>query len=175
MHLARYNFLIALVVIFFGLIYTYLNFDHKINKAVFDHYRELELSEKSKELKCLADNIYYEAGNQTLIGKMAVAHVTLNRLSSDRFNHISICETVYKKTNNTCQFSWTCDKNIRKVISIAETKAYEDSLNVALFVLNHYNKITDPTNGALFYHAYYVRPEWKKQKIATIEDHIFYK
>ena len=37
--------------------------------------------------------------------------------------------------------------------------------------------ILDFTDGALFYHATYVKPGWAKMKTRTakIEDHIFYK
>ena len=35
----------------------------------------------------------------------------------------------------------------------------------------------DVTDGALFYHAYYVKPRWAREKIKTVvhEDHIFYR
>ena len=39
----------------------------------------------NRELKCLADNIYYEAGNQSTKGKLAVAAVTINRVNSPKF------------------------------------------------------------------------------------------
>ena len=42
-----------------------------------------------------------------------------------------------------------------------------------------YNKLPfiDITDGALFYHADYVNPDWAKTKTKTIEiqDHIFYR
>ena len=40
---------------------------------------------KEAQLKCLAQNIYYEAGSETFEGKVAVAQVTMNRLESGRF------------------------------------------------------------------------------------------
>ena len=51
----------------------------------------------SKELNCLAKNIYYEAGNESLEGKVAVGVVTLNRVNDGRFGD-SVCDVVHKRT-----------------------------------------------------------------------------
>jgi len=42
----------------------------------------------------LAKNIFYEAGNQEIKGKIAVAYVTLNRTRDKKFPK-SICNVVY--------------------------------------------------------------------------------
>ena len=39
---------------------------------------KLYASDENGEAVCLAKNIYFEAGNQPLAGKVAVAHVVLN-------------------------------------------------------------------------------------------------
>ena len=74
----------------------------------------------NNETYCLARNIYFEAGNQPLAGRIAVAHVTLNRVNDVQFPN-TICAVVYQtkwKINwkgnkvhvlNKCQFSWFCD------------------------------------------------------------------
>jgi spore germination cell wall hydrolase CwlJ-like protein len=62
----------------------------------------------NRELKCLADNIYYEAGNQSTQGKLAVAAVTINRVKSPKFPK-SVCAVVYQRTKRVCQFSWVCE------------------------------------------------------------------
>jgi hypothetical protein len=51
----------------------------------------------SKELNCLAKNIYYEAGNESLEGKVAVGVVTLNRVADGRFSN-SVCGVVHQRT-----------------------------------------------------------------------------
>ena len=51
----------------------------------------------SRELDCLAKNIYYEAGNETLEGKVAVGIVTLNRVADGRFSS-SVCGVVKQRT-----------------------------------------------------------------------------
>ena len=44
---------------------------------------------------CLAKNIYFEAGNQPLAGRIAVGQVTINRRNHGMFPH-TICEVVYQ-------------------------------------------------------------------------------
>ena len=47
------------------------------------------------EVKCLAQNIYFEARDQKTKGQIAVALVTINRVESKRFPN-SICKVVYQ-------------------------------------------------------------------------------
>ena len=80
----------------------------------------LQASDENGEAVCLAKNIYFEAGNQPLAGKVAVAQVVLNRMEHSAYPK-DICGVVYQakwKENwkgtmlpvrNQCQFSWFCD------------------------------------------------------------------
>ncbi len=45
------------------------------------------------EQKCLADNMYWEARNQSLRGMIAVALVVRNRVNDERYPH-SYCEVI---------------------------------------------------------------------------------
>jgi spore germination cell wall hydrolase CwlJ-like protein len=54
-------------------------------------------AETSKELDCLAKNIFYEAGSEPEEGKAAVGIVTINRSQDPRFGN-SICQVVNQKT-----------------------------------------------------------------------------
>lgn len=123
-----------------------------------------------KQVDCLADNIYYEAGYEPEKGKVAVALVTMNRLQDERFGK-DICSVVKQKVNSTCQFSWFCEGKKR----VANTFVYGQAREVALFVYANYEKMHDFTSGALYYHADYVNPRWKLEKTTTIGRHIFYK
>lgn len=127
-----------------------------------------------QEIECLALNIYKEARGESTSGMIAVAFVTMNRAQSGIFPS-TICEVVYQKQNNVCQFSWVCMKDIyhRQVNS----QTYEYIKNLATFVYLNKNNVTDVSNGALFYHADYVKPIWRKsmQVTAKIGRHIFYK
>ena len=45
----------------------------------------VDINYSSKDVDCLAHNIYYEAGNEPEEGKVAVAMVTINRVRDGRF------------------------------------------------------------------------------------------
>jgi spore germination cell wall hydrolase CwlJ-like protein len=126
-------------------------------------------TDAKKQVDCLAENIYYEAGYEPRDGQVAVAMVTMNRVQDPRFPK-DICSVVKQKTNTTCQFSWFCEP--RKFIN---QTVYKDNLEVALYVYANYEKLPDDTNGAKFYHADYVNPKWKLEKTTKIGRHIFYR
>lgn len=136
-------------------------------------YNDLNLETK-QEVKCLADNIYFEARGEPDIGKQAIAYTTLNRVVDGRWAD-SICGVVKQKIGSTCQFSWICDKTLIK--HKKDSDLYERCKNVAVTVyLNYVPGQDDITSGATFYHANYVSPKWYKLAyIKTIGNHLFYK
>lgn len=123
-----------------------------------------------KQVDCLADNIYHEAGYEPEKGKEAVAMVTLNRVNDPRYPK-DICSVVKQKVNSTCQFSWFCEGKS----AIRNYFVYNQAREVAVYVYANYEKLSDVTQGALYYHADYVNPRWKLQKTTQIGRHIFYK
>jgi len=128
----------------------------------------------SEERYCLQQNIYFEARNQSTLGQVSVAWVTLNRMDSNKFPS-TICKVVWQKK----QFSWTHDgKKDRPGKSEAEQLAWTMASHVVEAVLQDYvwGRKSDAVGGALFYHADYVKPIWRHSliKVATIENHIFY-
>jgi spore germination cell wall hydrolase CwlJ-like protein len=140
------------------------------NKIMEIAYSDLTKDAK-KQVDCLAENIYHEAGHEPENGKHAVALVTLNRTQDERFPS-NICGVVKQKTQGTCQFSWFC----MPVKLNRNTEAYRKSLEAALFVYANYEKLKDVTYGALYYHADYVNPRWRGvEKTVVIGRHIFYK
>ena len=131
---------------------------------------EQEIIQKKveRELDCLTRNIYFEARDQSIEGQYAVAEVVLNRSSNPDFPS-SICEVVEQKNENGCQFSWFCDGKSDKM---RDKKALRTAREIALSSIINKTNFTD---GALYYHANYVDPEWENVKMTTIiEDHIFY-
>lgn len=114
----------------------------------------------SKELKCLADNVYYEARGEGFYGKILVAKTTINRSLDPRFPK-SICAVVYQAN----QFSWTLVKQNKPVKHL-----WEESV-LAVFAAQH------STSEALYFHAIHVTPYWIKSKtfLYTIGNHSFYK
>jgi N-acetylmuramoyl-L-alanine amidase len=132
------------------------------------------VAERERQLSCLAQNIYHEAGYEPFEGKVAVAQVTLNRAASGDFPS-DICAVVYQKSviysKVICQFSWYCEQPSRmKPINNA---AFAESMAVAKKVLLEGFKL-DGLKNAIYYHADYVNPQWGKEKIAQIGRHIFY-
>ena len=125
----------------------------------------------NKQLMCLAKNVYYEAGGESDKGKAAVAHVTLNRANSPLFPD-SVCNVVYQKSRGVCQFSWVC---MRKAQPRKHTDTWAESLRIAREALK--GEVRDPTYGALFFHAVYVKPVWSRtfKKTIRIGNHIFYR
>lgn len=132
-------------------------------------------AERDRQLTCLARNIYFESATEPFEGKVAVAQVTLNRASSSNFPH-DICAVVYQKTRFTektvCQFSWYC--NSPSALRVRSPALYNESMEVAKKVLLE-NFRLDGLREAMYYHADYVHPGWKKTKIVQIGRHIFYK
>lgn len=134
------------------------------------------IRERERQLDCLAKNIYHEAANEPFEGKVAVAQVTLNRAESGKFP-TDICAVIYQKNviyeKVICQFSWYCEGHgANKVIRSRE--AYNESMAVAKKVLLEGFRL-DVMKKAMYYHADYVSPGWKKEKIGKIGRHIFYK
>lgn len=138
-------------------------------------------AEDRKAIDCLAKNIYWEASNEPLRGKKAVAQVTVNRTEDGRFAD-DICGVVYERDRvkvkgrmkTICQFSWTCMSVKNKTPKHVEE--WEEALMIAQkFVLDSHE--LPELDEALFYHADYVRPRWAKQmvKIEKIGAHIFYR
>ena len=150
--------------------FIFVSASFSTDRIIDVRYEQLTRDAK-KQVDCLADNIYHEAGYEPDQGKVAVALVTLNRVQDPRYPK-DICSVVKQKVNYTCQFTWFCqDKYTNR-----QKTAYEQSRDVALHVYANYEKIKDFTNGALFYHADYVNPHWRGlERTTVIGRHIFYK
>lgn len=131
--------------------------------------------ERTRQLDCLALNIYREAGYEPFEGKVAVAQVTLNRANHPSFPN-DVCQVVYQKNifyeKVICQFSWYCDAAHRN--RPINPRAYQESYEVAKKVLLEDFRL-DGLKDALFYHADYVNPRWSMERITQIGRHIFYR
>jgi N-acetylmuramoyl-L-alanine amidase len=133
------------------------------------------------ETECLAQNIYFEARNQSYVGKLATAHVVFNRMADPRFPSTA-CDVVkqarYDKSGriirNKCQFSWYCDGLSDKP---KEHLAWEDAISAAEDAMILWNNGYDMSEGATFYHSRNVNPRWNRNMEMTvqIDDHLFYR
>lgn len=130
--------------------------------------------QRTKELECLTRNIYWEAASEPFEGKVGVAQVTLNRVEDGRFAD-SVCGVVYQKNvfyeKVICQFSWYCEGNHK--MKAIHKPLWRESEEVAKKVLLEGFRLPS-LEKALYYHADYVSPGWKKPKIEKIGRHIFY-
>ena len=130
---------------------------------------------RNKQLDCLARNIYYEAGNQPFEGKVAVAQVTMNRVESGVFPN-DVCKVIYQKNvvyeKVLCQFSWYCTNPSGKPPK--HTEVYRESELVARQVLLEGFRLPG-LKDAMYFHGDYINPGWKRERVAKIGNHIFYK
>jgi spore germination cell wall hydrolase CwlJ-like protein len=151
----------------------------KFTTSKIEQYRQdrnfnspISMAERERQLTCLAKNIYFEAASEPFEGKVAVAQVTINRSESGKYPS-DICNVVYQKNvvygKVICQFSWYCESGP----VVKHTSAYNESMEVAKKVLLENFRLASLKN-AYFYHADYVKPNWKLPKITQIGRHIFY-
>lgn len=149
---------------------------HKLGNIEKVEASEITAQVRERQLSCLAKNIYHEAGSEPFEGKVAVAQVTLNRANSDGRFPGDICKVIYQKNfiydKVLCQFSWVCDRDIN--FKPKHPAVYEESMEVAKKVLLEGFRLPSLTN-ALYFHADYINPGWKREKVAKIGRHIFYK
>jgi len=123
-----------------------------------------------KDITCLAKNVFYEARNQPIKGKIAVAYVPLTRA-----HHDDVCKIINKKNTRGCQFTWICVKSKHKS-NVIEDKAWREAMIIAYISYNA--MVEDPTLGATYYYnPKKAHPAWAKTKkvVVKIGDHIFLK
>jgi spore germination cell wall hydrolase CwlJ-like protein len=143
----------------------------------------LQASDPNNEMYCMAQNIYFEAGNQPLAGKIAVSQVVLNRVKHPSYPD-NICDVVYQAKmrvnwkneivpiRNQCQFSWFCDG---KSDDPVDSQTWLSALHIARDVVQ--KRYGDITEGSTHYHADSVYPYWADSLYQTviINNHTFYK
>lgn len=145
-------------------------------RSTIDGSRIDAAKERTREIRCLAENIYFEARGETLQGQYAVAEVTMNRLASPYFPD-TICEVVHDTRWDTSRrrmvahFSWTAFKLRLE----SGSPAWKQAMDVATTVYHGYYEPVVP--DALFYHATSVQPYWASSKkvVARIGNHVFYR
>ena len=136
----------------------------------------------SKQLACMAKNIYYEARGEPIEGQAAVARVVLNRVQHGFEKNP--CAVIYqitpvKKINDEgiiylsklCQFSWVCNG---KKEPNKNSQMYKQAQQVAYEVMVNDNYKDVVPKSTLFFHNIHVDPMWPYQQVKQIGNHIFY-
>lgn len=118
------------------------------------------------EHNCLAVGVYYEAKGEPLEGQLAVAEVILNRARSGRFP-ASVCGVLTQRG----QFSFV--RNGRLPQPPARARAWKTALAVAQVARD--DAWDSRVSNALFFHARYVQPGWRKARVGSVGNHIFYR
>lgn len=123
----------------------------------------------AREVECLALTIYHESRGLNERGRMAVAHVVMNRAES---SNRSVCDVVYERRRGQApQFSWIIRRDTRP----HEQGAWRDARSMAIMMLS--NRPNDFTQGAThFYNPRIVQrqPGWARNRPSTeIGAHIF--
>jgi len=136
-----------------------------LHELVAEYVVEEDLS---RDLRCLAQAIYFEARGEDLAGQLAVAQVIINRTRSPQFPD-NYCSVVLQRA----QFSFVRNGRIP---TVAEgSRAWQRAKAIAQIA--HRDLWESEAEDALFFHATYVKPGWARTKSAraTIDSHIFYR
>lgn len=128
-------------------------------------------------VKCLADNIYYEAANEPFAGKVAVAQVTLNRVADPAYP-ATICGVVYERHvvdgKKVAAFSWTLGRSWRAPGPIDANK-YAVCRRIAIGVIDGVLRSIVIDSHVKWYRAVYLNVNWHKRVAAKIGHHVFYR
>lgn len=119
-----------------------------------------------KEMQCLAGTVYFESKGESLQGQLAVARVVLARVASSRFPD-SICGVVFQRR----QFSFIRRGKMPPIRT--GHQQWRNAVAISKIAVNDGWKSS--VEGALFFHARYVSPGWRLTRMATIDNHIFYR
>jgi N-acetylmuramoyl-L-alanine amidase len=118
-----------------------------------------------READCLAKAVYFESKGEPLAGQLAVAEVIINRAKSGKFAG-TLCGVVKQPS----QFSFVRGGGFPAVVNQAMWRQAVGVAHVAM------NGLSDgPAQGALYFHAKRVSPNWGKRHVATVGNHIFYR
>lgn len=119
-----------------------------------------------EELNCLAIGVYYEAKGEPLEGQLAVAEVILNRSESGRFPR-SVCGVLKQRG----QFSFVRGSQLPQPPEGA--RAWKTALAVAKVARG--DMWDSKVSNALYFHARYVSPGWRRARVGSVGNHVFYR
>ena len=138
-----------------------------------DYATLIDPKDNQRQMRCLAEAIYFEARSEPETGQAAVAEVVLNRVRSGLYPR-TICGVVYQDRNRpfACQFSFACEG---KSLRIEEPGSWTLATRIADEVVSGKTFLPEVAE-AVNYHATYVAPFWRGylKRVDKIGMHIFY-
>ena len=120
----------------------------------------------TQNMRCLAAAIYFESKGEPLEGQLAVGRVVVDRSKSGRFPS-TYCGVVQQPS----LFSFVRGGQIPAI----RTASAAWRTAQAIAKIAHDGSWQSPAKGALFFHARYVSPGWRLQRVAQVNNHIFYR
>ena len=172
--------LIKPIATFIIIMITFMTYEF-VDDNVIEEPKIVAKAVDPKQLACMAKNIFYEAGSESIKGQAAVARVVLNRVNHGFAK--TPCAVVYQSNVvekivddeavkvKMCQFSWVCEGKGEPNIN---SPKYKQAHQVAYDVMANdaYSDIVP--KSALFFHNLTVDPLWPYKQVAKIGNHIFY-
>jgi len=135
---------------------------------------ETEMEYQTRQRRCLATAIYFEARGEPVKGQLAVAQVVMNRVRSSIYPD-TICGVVFQGQlrRKGCQFSFTCDGHT----DVPKDKERWLLANKLAAQVTRGEVWLPEIGRASHYHATYVKPRWRRDmnKVKKVGRHIFYK
>ena len=151
---------------------------YKLPDVKFEETKTIHPSVR-EQIKCMAHNIYYEAGGEPHAGQVAVARVVMNRVLHGFA--ANPCKVIYQTTRRydpvtekaviLCQFSWVCEG---KKNPNTNSDRYKMAEEIATQVLHEDKWRDDVPNNILFFHNHTVKPRWPYKDAFVIGNHRFY-
>lgn len=128
-------------------------------------------SNGNQSIRCLTDNIYYEAAHEPYAGKVAVGQVVLNRGGD-------VCTTVHAWHHNAtgqrvAEFSWTLGRAWRAPGPV-DHSLYLVCAMIARGLLDGSIRSMMIDSRVKWYHTRDVAPDWHRKFYCRIGHHLFY-
>ena len=143
------------------------------NQDAVSPFRMTGARDKSRDLECLTQAVYYEARGEGSNGMKAVAQVVLNRARHSAFPK-TVCGVVFQGSNRStgCQFSFTCNGAMRARVN---QSAWNRARDVASSALS--GEVFSPVGSATHFHTTAVAPSWRNRlvRVNHIGSHVFYR
>jgi len=132
------------------------------------------------EKELLARCIWGEARGEPVEGKLAIAHIVMNRKEADTYYGHSISDVLLRRWQFSC-FNEN-DPNLSQIIDLSDKNlelTYCRAIADAVIFERTSGRNADPTGGATHYHTVSTKPSWsdspQMRHLCRIGNHLFYR